>query len=73
MGALSTDILCSLQVINGSFKWAAPSANPAWDESVRFGGPAKIFDGFKVRHPPPPVYIYRYIRPYIIIYILIII
>lgn len=38
---------CSIQISNGSFKWAAPSSDPAWDESNRTGAPPTIWAGFK--------------------------
>lgn len=37
----------SIQISNGSFKWASPSANPAWDESNRYKANPGIFAGFK--------------------------
>lgn len=37
----------SLQIVNGSFKWAAPSADPAWDEANRYNSNPGIFAGFK--------------------------
>ena len=37
----------SVQITNGSFKWASPSADPAWDESNRYTANPGIFAGFK--------------------------
>lgn len=37
----------SIQISNGSFKWASPSADPAWDESNRYKANPGIFAGFK--------------------------
>ena len=38
---------CAIQIDRGTFKWAAPSLDPAWDDSKRYGKQAGVFDGFK--------------------------
>jgi hypothetical protein len=40
----------AVQIVNGSFKWAAPSANPAWDQANRYdqsGMAGSIWGGFR--------------------------